>query len=372
MPKLEAARRPNRWPGLATRLLVCCLLLAGVLLGLTASAAQAKSTVARVFLFYSPTCDPCRKIVSEYLPPVARKYGARLEIFAADIDTPGGEALFESALSYLRVPEKHRGVPALIVGDHFLFGTKDISAEFTSLVDQYLSAGGVGLPDVPGLSESVERSQGSAQTPPAGLPSLADGSSGLLGRLSRDPIGNALALAVLLGMLFALARVAFQLARSRPRSARPRSSVAIAALVLVGLGIAAYLAYAEASKSGVACGPIAHCDAVQQSKFARLFGVFPVGYVGVLGYLMMAFCLIIMRRAHGRAARAGELGLFSLSLLGMLFSIYLTALEPLVIGATCLWCLGSAVTMTLVVLLAADRVTLRQFDLRRPRSVASA
>jgi uncharacterized membrane protein len=35
-----------------------------------------------------------------------------------------------------------------------------------------------------------------------------------------------------------------------------------------------------------------------------------------------------------------------MSAIGMLFSIYLTFLEPFVIGATCAWCLASAVIMT--------------------------
>jgi uncharacterized membrane protein len=35
---------------------------------------------------------------------------------------------------------------------------------------------------------------------------------------------------------------------------------------------------------------------------------------------------------------------------GVLFSIYLTFLEPFVIGATCAWCLSSAVIMTLLLL----------------------
>jgi uncharacterized membrane protein len=36
------------------------------------------------------------------------------------------------------------------------------------------------------------------------------------------------------------------------------------------------------------------------------------------------------------------------SLFGILFSIYLTTLEPFVIGATCMWCVSSAVLMTLI------------------------
>jgi uncharacterized membrane protein len=39
---------------------------------------------------------------------------------------------------------------------------------------------------------------------------------------------------------------------------------------------------------------------------------------------------------------------------GILFSIYLTFLEPFVIGATCAWCITSAVIMTLLFLLSLD------------------
>jgi uncharacterized membrane protein len=38
---------------------------------------------------------------------------------------------------------------------------------------------------------------------------------------------------------------------------------------------------------------------------------------------------------------------------GVAFSIYLTFLEPFVIGATCLWCLSSAVIVTALLWLSA-------------------
>jgi len=40
---------------------------------------------------------------------------------------------------------------------------------------------------------------------------------------------------------------------------------------------------------------------------------------------------------------------------GIAFSIYLTFLEPFVIGATCAWCLTSAIVMTALFWLAAPR-----------------
>jgi uncharacterized membrane protein len=40
----------------------------------------------------------------------------------------------------------------------------------------------------------------------------------------------------------------------------------------------------------------------------------------------------------------------------VIFSIYLTYLEPFVIGAVCAWCLTSSVVMTLLMLLSAGVV----------------
>jgi len=39
-----------------------------------------------------------------------------------------------------------------------------------------------------------------------------------------------------------------------------------------------------------------------------------------------------------------------MSLFGTLFSLYLTYLEPFVIQAVCLWCLASAILITLLLL----------------------
>jgi uncharacterized membrane protein len=47
-------------------------------------------------------------------------------------------------------------------------------------------------------------------------------------------------------------------------------------------------------------------------------------------------------------SRIAALALWGLAWFGILYSIYLTFMEPFVIGATCIWCLSSAVIMTLL------------------------
>jgi uncharacterized membrane protein len=119
----------------------------------------------------------------------------------------------------------------------------------------------------------------------------------------------------------------------------------------LGIGISAYLAYVELTVAEALCGPVGDCQAVQASPYARLAGI-PVGLLGVAGYLAILAAWAASRFGGGRLGRWATLALFGLTTGGLLFSIYLTFLEPFVIGAACLWCLGSAVTMTTLFMLS--------------------
>jgi uncharacterized membrane protein len=123
-------------------------------------------------------------------------------------------------------------------------------------------------------------------------------------------------------------------------------------LCLIGLGVAGYLAYVETAQVEAVCGPVGDCNSVQQSPYARLFGVLPIGILGMLGYGMILLSWAVGRSASRRLAAFTRLALLGLTTFGVLFSIYLTFLEPFVIGATCAWCLISAVLMTALLLLS--------------------
>jgi uncharacterized membrane protein len=123
---------------------------------------------------------------------------------------------------------------------------------------------------------------------------------------------------------------------------------AIPALVLVGAGVAAYLSYVEITHAEAACGPVGDCNTVNQSKYAVLFGVLPVGILGLIGYGVILVLWVLRRAGSSASERAASVGLWGAALFGTLFSVYLTFLEPFVIGATCAWCLTSALVMTLL------------------------
>ena len=116
--------------------------------------------------------------------------------------------------------------------------------------------------------------------------------------------------------------------------------------------MAGYLAYVETAQVEAVCGPVGDCNTVQQSEYARLFGILPIGVLGLIGYIAIAAAWGIARFGNGSLTNLAALALFTMTVSGTLFSIYLTFLEPFVIGATCAWCLTSAILMTTLMLLS--------------------
>jgi uncharacterized membrane protein len=176
-------------------------------------------------------------------------------------------------------------------------------------------------------------------------------------------VGFTLAGVVLAGMAvtFSYATLRVTMARQRlcqfNRNPVTRAKTrAIPFLVVLGLGVAAYLAYVEVSRVEAVCGPVGECNIVQGSAYAMVLGV-PVAVWGVLYYVAIAALWAGQRTLAGRLANLSLLGLLGLTFFGALFSVYLTCLELFVIHAICSWCLSSAVISTVLMLLTVLAVT---------------
>jgi uncharacterized membrane protein len=122
---------------------------------------------------------------------------------------------------------------------------------------------------------------------------------------------------------------------------------------LAGLLVAVYMTYVEVGQLEAVCGVVGDCNAVQQSQYAVLFGLLPIGVLGLIGYLAMLFAWVLTWSTSPTIGSAARVALFGMAWFGVLFSIYLTFLEPFVIGATCAWCLTSALVMMLLFWLVA-------------------
>lgn len=195
----------------------------------------------------------------------------------------------------------------------------------------------------------------------------ASATSDLIGQLeppgSGDPASSGMAIAavILVAMLIAVVYVFVVFLRSFQgkslASASDRQDIAIPILALLGLGVAAYLTYVEVTTADAICGPIGDCNTVQNSPYAKLFGVLPVGILGAVGYIAILLAWVLKRYGSGRLSEIAPLALFGMSFFGTLYSIYLTYLELFVIKAVCMWCLSSAVIITLLMLFSLPPAT---------------
>jgi len=337
------------------------LLAASLALGLYASAeqevaaAQPSDSIVCAVLFYSPTCSHCHEVINGTLPLLLEKYGDQLQILTVDISQPEGQTLFMNALASFGL--ERDGVPFLVIGDSYLVGSIDIPKKFPGLIEQHLAQGGIGWPAIPGLAEAINLSSSVAALatpaptldPEAFLAGELESASG--NSIAYDPAGNTLAIIFLFVMIISAGGGLFFMPVLKAPSAR-FWMWATPILSIIELGVAGYLSYVEVTQVEAVCGPVGDCNVVQQSEYALLFGVLPVGVLGLAGYVAILIAWVVGHYGQGMLADLATAAILGMTTFGILFSIYLTFLEPFVIGATCAWCLTSAVLMTMLFLLS--------------------
>jgi uncharacterized membrane protein len=347
--------------------------------------AQDPETRVRAVLFYSPECPHCHDVMQDHLPPLLRRHGSALRIVAVNVDTRQGQAVYRAVAEHFELTRDRQGVPALVVGDRILVGSWEIPSQLPGIVERGLDGDGIDWPPIPEvrsflslqgisagptvvLEEWMLAGGGAAGADPVlrVLGSSRDAGGSSLGeRFMGDPAGNAIAVVVLLGMGAVLVLSVRQVQRQhRPPAEWPEW--VIPALALVGTGVAAYLSIVEVTGTEAVCGPVGDCNRVQLSPYASLAGV-PIGVLGVAGYLLIGGGWLL-----GRGRRRVRLLVWALAAGGVAFSIYLTFLEPFVIGATCMWCINSAIIMTLILVAATPAaVRARRDQVRGERTPAA-
>ena len=336
-----------RWIRLLVPTLVLCILAPAAGPGRAAGAEKGSPPAVRAVLFYAPNCADCGDLFAYFLPALSERYGTRIEIAGIDASQPPGSALYGAATMRYGLPMPWGGEPIVVMGDKAVVG---LTAIVETLGDDF---------------EGIANDPGASRWPVlSGLGDvLVDGIEAVRSRVNqgrapsvgemlqsqrpeqpkeRDRIANALSVVVLVGMMVALGHALVRLRRRVPNGRR--ASVWMVITLCVGLSISGYTAYTALADVAPMCGPIGSCDVVQKSEYAKLFGV-PMGVLGLFGYVSIFLTWLAGRRLSPEGGGWRWLP-WAIALFGALFSLRLTALEPFVIGATCLWCLGSAVTMT--------------------------
>lgn len=124
---------------------------------------------------------------------------------------------------------------------------------------------------------------------------------------------------------------------------------AIAFAAALGIGVAAYIAIAEAGGGSPVClAGGSGCETVARSSWSQIAGI-NIAVFGIVGYLLLLATAFF-------ANDLARLGGFLLALGGFGYSVFLTYVELFKIEAVCQWCLASAVLMTILLGLCATRL----------------
>lgn len=126
----------------------------------------------------------------------------------------------------------------------------------------------------------------------------------------------------------------------------------IALIALVGALIATYLTLYKLGIIGtLVCTNLGSCETVQTSRWATFLGL-PVAAWGVGYYLAILVAAIVGTMPAWSESRAVSVVLLLLTAWGFLFSAYLTSLELFVIHAICVYCVTSAILVTVLMVLS--------------------
>jgi uncharacterized membrane protein len=114
-------------------------------------------------------------------------------------------------------------------------------------------------------------------------------------------------------------------------------------LVVIGLLDTIYLSYVKIAHAQIVCGGSRACDTVNTSSFSVIGGI-PIAYLGLITNLFILFLLVM--ETHGNFWKEySPLIVFGLTLVGTIYSIYLTYIEIAVLRAICPYCVVNAVVM---------------------------
>lgn len=118
-------------------------------------------------------------------------------------------------------------------------------------------------------------------------------------------------------------------------------------LSFTGLFIASMLSLSHLMGIELPCGLGNGCDLVTQDPRSQILGI-PFAYYGLFGYTLIAAICLVRLFAPGFRPKELHAAGYVLSLAGLLISIGLTYFSIRSIHALCTWCIGSAVTMSLL------------------------
>ncbi len=123
---------------------------------------------------------------------------------------------------------------------------------------------------------------------------------------------------------------------------------------LIGLIDSIYLTWIKLADKTAACSNIGDCESVNNSQYSEIAGI-PIALLGAGAFLTIFLLLALEKRLPDQSTSL-RMGVFGLSLTGTLYSVYLTYLEIAVLRAICPFCVVSAISIFVLLIVGVIRL----------------
>ncbi|MDR3577210.1 MAG: vitamin K epoxide reductase family protein [Anaerolineaceae bacterium] len=133
-------------------------------------------------------------------------------------------------------------------------------------------------------------------------------------------------------------------------------------LSAAGLVDALYLTWIKFTNNYALCiQGVGNCESVNTSSYAEIMGI-PVAVLGAGTYLLI-LAIVLLETRIDHLKTNSTLYLFGITLIGVLFSAYLTFIEIVIIKNICPYCVISAILMTVLFILSIVRLSQGQTEI---------
>jgi thiol-disulfide isomerase/thioredoxin len=157
-----------------TNLILISMILLSVLAGCAPAAPVSSGDgIVRAVLFWTPGCLACETALTQILPPLEKKYGARLVITKVPLNNVAEVDQLYAAADFFKMKKDDVLPPFLVIGADALSGEAALRESLDAKIAAGFKAGGLAAPALPAtLSQLAARA---TPTPRATLPPITSG-----------------------------------------------------------------------------------------------------------------------------------------------------------------------------------------------------
>ena len=112
-------------------------------------AAPGNDGIVRMVLFWTPGCSSCEKALTEIIPPLETKYGARLQILKVPLNNLAEVDRLYASADFFKIKKDDVLTPFVVIGNEVISGEPAVERGLDQKIQAGITAGGLVQPALP-------------------------------------------------------------------------------------------------------------------------------------------------------------------------------------------------------------------------------